>query len=56
MMNQKAVSAKNQGGERSSQASSIDEHILIAGYQNSTNVMTTDIENMSIVDTFGRGH
>jgi len=56
MINQKTVSAKNQDNERSSQASSIDEHILITGYQNSMHVMATDIENISIVDIFGFGH
>jgi len=56
MMNQKIVSARNQGNERSSQASSIDEHILIAGYQNSMYVMVIDIENISKVDIFGLGH
>ena len=34
----------------------ISEHTLIAGYQNETKVMTTDIEYISMVDMVGRGH
>ena len=46
----------NRHNERSSQASAINKHAFRAGFQNSINVMTMDIENKSMVGTMGRGH